>query len=134
MKTTNFKFSIFVFVLTGLFFNLNAYAEDVPLKKDGGPIVSPNVLSPMKSLSLNSFTYMSVSADLTNGELTVDFGTPVGTAVVSIVDASGAVVYQVVVDTYNTPEVVIPVDNLSTGNYNLKISYGSTNLIGGFQL
>jgi hypothetical protein len=134
MKTTNFKFSIFVFVFMGLFFNFNAYAEDVIIRKDGGGGTNPNVLSPLKSISMNSFTYMSVSADLTNGELTVDFGTPVGTAVVSIVDATGVVVYQVVVDTYSTPEVVIPVDNLSSGSYSLKISYGSTNLIGEFQL
>ena len=113
---------------------LNVYADDVPLKKDGGTNTVPNILTPLKTLSLSSFTYLSVSADLTNNELTVDFGAPVGTATVTIVDASDAVVYQIAVDTYSTPEVVIPVDNLSSGIYKLKISYGSTNLIGEFQL
>lgn len=135
MKATSFKFAIFLFVLAGLFMSSLTYADDVPLKKDDGLGTLPNIVSPMlKSLSLNSFTYLSVSADLTNGVLTVDFSSSVGTALISIVDETGSIVYQVSVDTYSTPEVAIPVDDLGSGSYSLKISYGSTNLVGKFQL
>jgi hypothetical protein len=86
---------------------------------------------------MNSFSstfIIPVTADIIGSDLIVDFTTTVGTAVVSVVDQNGNVVYQTVVDTFSTPEVVIPVDGMSSGDYSLKISYGSTHLIGDFQL
>jgi hypothetical protein len=90
--------------------------------------------SSLKSTAFQSQYVIPVTADIIGSDLIVDFTSTVGTAVVSVVDQNGNVVYQTVVDTFSSPEVVIPVDGLSSGAYSLKIAYGSTKLIGTFQL
>ena len=142
MKKINFRLLSFFVVLLCVFSNQFVFADIILRKDNTDPASQPNnVVSASKSLSMLSKTSLSsanslitVSADLSGSDLIVDFSTTVGTAVVSVVDQNGNVVYQTVVDTFSTPEVVIPVDGLSSGNYSLKISYGSTNLIGDFQL
>lgn len=132
------------FILLFLVFSNQVFA-DIIIRKDDpyGPGTAPNVLSPTMStysLSTSSLitsrqsTYYPVSADIIGSDLIVDFSSSVGTAYLSVVDKSGNVVYQTVVDTFSTSEVIIPVDGLSTGKYSLKISYGSTKLAGSFQL
>lgn len=110
------------------------FAVDVPLKKDetgpGTMINSPA----LRTSALKTQIVISVTADLIGSDLIVDFSTTVGTAFVSIVDLNGNIVYQTSVDTFSSPEVIIPVDGLNSGKYNLKIAYGSTNLIGDFKL
>jgi len=144
MKRINFKLLGFFIVSLSLFTNQVVFA-DIFIRKDDGQGGLPNVLSASistsTSTSTSTKTYSSstkfiipVTADVVGSELIVDFSTSVGTAYVSVVDANGSVVYQTVVDTYSTPEVVIPVDGLSSGKYSLKISYGSTNLTGDFKL
>jgi len=144
MKKINFKF-LGIFIVLLCVFSNQVFAELIIIRKDdpaqGG---SSNVVSASKSTSLKSSLLKSaslqsqfvvpVTADIIGSDLIVDFTSTVGTASVSVVDQNGNVVYQTVVDTFSTPEVVIPVDGLSSGNYSLKISYGSTNLIGDFQL
>lgn len=51
---------------------------------------------------------------------------------VSVVDASNFTVYQETVDTGSTSEIHVPVDAWTSGNYILKITYGSTTLHGDF--
>ena len=144
MKKINFKF-LGIFIVLLCVFSNQVFAELIIIRKDdpaqGG---SSNVVSAskstllksalLKSTSLQSQFVVPVTADIIGSDLIVDFTSTVGTASVSVVDQNGNVVYQTVVDTFSTPEVVIPVDGLSSGNYSLKISYGSTNLIGDFQL
>ena len=144
MKKINFKF-LGIFIVLLCVFSNQVFAELIIIRKDdpaqGG---SSNVVSASKSTSLKSSLLKSaslqsqfvvpVTADIIGSDLIVDFTSTVGTASVSVVDQNGNVVYQTVVDTYSTPEVVIPVDVLSSGDYSLKISYGSTHLIGDFQL
>ena len=143
MKKINFKLLGFFIVSLSLFTNQVVFADIIIRKDDTNPTIQPNILSAstLLSTSTSTKTYSSstkfiipVTADVVGSELIVDFTRSVGTAYVSVVDANGSVVYQTVVDTYSTPEVVIPVDGLSSGKYSLKISYGSTNLTGDFKL
>jgi len=139
MKKINFRLLSFFVVLICVFSNQVVFA-DIFLKKDdpapggGSNVASASKISSLKSASLQSQFVIPVTADIIGSDLIVDFTTTVGTAVVSVVDQNGNVVYQTVVDTFSTPEVVIPVDGMSSGDYSLKISYGSTHLIGDFQL
>jgi len=140
MKKINVKLLSFFIVSLLVFSNQVIFAGIIIRKDDPAPGTQPNnILSASatvsaKSYSLRAQSYISVSADVVGSELYVDFSTTVGTAFVSVVDQNGSVVYQTVVDTYSTSEVVIPVDGLASGQYAVKISYGSTHLIGNFQL
>ena len=115
---------------------------DILIRKDPDPTTGqPNSITSMSSMtrikassSTSSSNFIPVTADVVGSELIVDFTTTVGTAYVSVVDDSGNVVYQTVVDTFSTSEVAIPVDGMGSGKYSLKISYGSTRLIGDFRL
>jgi hypothetical protein len=138
MKKINYRLLSFFVVLICVFSNQVVFADIIIRKDDpqqgGVANIASTKLSALKSNALQSQFVIPVTADIIGTDLIVDFTTTVGTAVVSVVDQNGNVVYQTVVDTFSTPEVVIPVDELSSGNYSLKISYGSTHLIGDFQL
>ena len=142
MKKINFRLLSFFVVLICVFSNQVVFADIIIRKDNTDPTTQPNnIVSASKSLSMGSKSNLSsvnslisVTADLIGSDLIVDFTSTVGTAFVSVVDQNGNVVYQTVVDTFSTPEVVIPVDGLSSGDYSLKIVYGTTHLIGDFQL
>ena len=134
MKGIYFKFISVLVIFFSMFLNQVA-AGDIIIRSDNddpGSVI--NKVSSMNAYTSSSTTFITVSANLTETDLIVDFSTPVGTAFVSVVDESGNVVYQTVIDTFFESEVIIPVDGLNSGNYSLKISYGSTNLTGDFQL
>ena len=115
---------------------------DILIRKDPDQTTGkPNSITSMSSMtrikassSTSSSNFIPVTADVVGSELIVDFTTTVGTAYVSVVDDGGNVVYQTVVDAFSTSEVAIPVDGMRSGKYSLKISYGSTRLIGDFRL
>ena len=134
MKKINFKFLGLFVLLLSVFSNQVVFADIIIRKDDGTGLQPNNVLSKSKALSLSSTSFIAVTADVVGTELIVDFNSSVGTAFVSIVDQNGNVVSQTSVDTFSTSEVIIPVDGLSTGKYSVKISYGSTKLIGNFNL
>ena len=134
MKKINFRFLGLFVLLLSVFSNQVVFADIIIRKDDQGPGTSPTVQSKLKTFSLSSTSFIAVTADIVGTDLIVDFGTSVGTAFVSVVDQNGAVVYQTSVDTFSTSEVIIPVDGLSSGIYSVKISYGSTKLIGNFNL
>lgn len=139
MKRINFRLASFFISLFFVLFNQVVYANtDVPIRKDDNdPTIQPMGVtrySTSSSTTSSTRSFIPVTADIIGSELVVDFSTSVGTAFVSVVDQNGNVVYQTVVDTYNTPEVVIPIDGLSSGKYSVKIAYGSTKLIGDFRL
>ena len=134
MKKINFRLLAFFVVLLSVFSNQVVFAEIVIRKDEQGPSTTPTVQSRLKAFSLSSTAFIAVTADVIGSDLIVDFGTSVGTALVSVVDQNGNVVYQSSVDTFSTSEVIIPVDGLSTGKYSVKISSGSTKLIGDFNL
>ena len=135
MKKINFRLLGLFVVLLSVFSNQVVFADIIIRKDDQNPGTTPNnVQSKLKTFSLSSNSFIPVTADIIGTDLIVDFTTSVGTAFVSIVDQNGNVVYQTSVDTTSALEVIIPVDGLSTGKYSVKIAYGSTKLIGDFQL
>jgi len=134
MKKINFKFLGLFVLLLSVFSNQVVFADIIIRKDDGTGFQPNNVLTKSKALSLSSTSFIAVTADVVGTDLIVDFNSSVGTAFVSIVDQNGNVVSQTSVDTFSTSEVIIPVDGLSTGKYSVKISYGSTKLIGNFNL
>lgn len=81
-----------------------------------------------------SLTEIPVSATINDPELAIYFESSVGTATISVYDEFNQLVYQEVVDTNSTSNVIISVDSWDSGNYTLNITYGSTNLQGDFML
>ena len=135
MKTINYK----IFTAFLLFFSLcqiqSVFAgDDVPLKKDDGTGTAPNVMTPSRMSVTTNTTFIPVSATINETELIIDFTSNVSTAYISVVDANGSIVYQTVADTFNSTEVIIPLDGLTAGKYTLKISYSTTKLSGVFNL
>jgi len=104
----------------------SVFAVDVPLAKDPS---GRGTLMMTRSISI-----IPVSVTLDDTELGILFSSPVGVAQISIVDATGSIVYQEVVDTNSTHETVIETGGFDSGRFTIKISYGSTNLIGTIQL
>lgn len=127
-----FKFSTFLVLVFCLFAN-QVFSAIILKKDDPGTGTLPGP-APTKSITAKSSASIPVMADIIGSELIVDFTSAVGTATVYVVDETGSVVYQSVVDTNSASEVVIPVDELSSGNYALKISFANTRLTGDFQL
>jgi len=127
------KFNLFLFVTFMLSLALlpleSIFAVDVPLKKSDPGGIGPMMLSRTVSTSVTT-----VTATLNDPELIVDFSSHVGVATISILDATGSIVYQVSIDTNSTLETVIDTSVFDSGNYTLKITYGRTNLNGTFQL
>ena len=136
MKKINFRLSGLFVLFLCVFSSQVVFAGDIIIRKDDpAPGGSPNIVTfSARTFSLSSNSFIPVTADITGSDLVVDFSRTVGTAFVSVVDHSGNVVYITTFDTYSSPELIIPVDELDKGKYSLKISYGSTNLIGDFKL
>ena len=120
MKKINFRFLGLLVLLLSVFSNQVVFADIIIRKDDGTGLQPNNVLSKSKAMSLSSTAFIAVTADVVGTDLIVDFGTSVGTALVSVVDQNGNVVSQTSVDTFSTSEVIIPVDGLSTGKYSVK--------------
>jgi len=114
---------------------LQSAFADISLKKDNpGPGGVPNITNSLKTTSLRTMSILPVSADVINDELVVDFSSAVGNATISVVDQYGNTIYLSTINTYSSSELAIPVTGWGSGSYTLKISYGTTNLIGSFQL
>ena len=121
---------LFSILFTSVFFLplQSVFAVDVPLSK-GDPIgpSQPTMLT-------RSVSTIQVSAALNNTELAIDFSRSVGVAQITIEDVTGAIVYQEVIDTNSTLQTVIETGGFDSGNYTLRITYGTTKLVGTFQL
>ena len=102
-------------------------AGDVPLKADDGlSTFDPHAPRAPVSIALN------VTQNET--DVTLNFLYPVDAAQVKVENESGEVVYMETVDTFTTLDAAIDTQNFDGGVYTLKISYGSTDLIGEFEL
>ncbi len=129
MKKISYSLCSIFITLICIFSVQVVFAVDLPLKKgDSGSIGGSYMLS--KSVS----TAISASASLDGAELGVFFNKSVGVAQVTIVDETGNVVYQEVIDTANSKETYIEVGGFDSGSYTLQVTYGSTELVGTFQL
>ena len=118
------RFAFIAFLLVLLTSSIGAATTEIHLSEDPKP-PGPRPLS---------LTYIPVSATISEADLSVYFEESVGTAIITVYDASNQIVDQEVVNTNETTEVYIPTDLLDSGNYTLKVSYSSTTLIGNFQI
>jgi len=125
MKKINFSVISFITLLFCVLSVQTVLAVDVPLKK-GNPSD--------KDFLSRSTSILPVSVSLDDTTLGVFFSKPVGIAQITIVDESGNIVYQAVANTNSSLESDIETGGFDSGNYTLKVSYGTTTLIGGFQL
>jgi hypothetical protein len=155
MKRQNFKLFGTLAILVGMLFSYQSVFGDILLRKDNtDPGSIPNIVSSMSisstsssmSISSTSMSTLSTStttaktsssaiyieADVYGSNLVVDFNKIIGIAYITVVDHSGNTVAFEIVNTFFDDEAVISLRGLSRGNYNLKISYGSTKLIGTF--
>lgn len=126
MKKINSSVISFITLLFCVLSVQTVLAVDVPIRKDD-PANSTQMFS--KSISV-----LPVSVSLDESTLSIFFSKPVGIAQITIVDESGNVVYQDVVNTNSSLESYIETGGFDSGNYTIKVSYGTTTLIGGFQL
>ena len=128
MKKLNLPlFSILMLVLFTLPFQ-SVSAKDVPIKSEDPSdwnIPSNGSRAPVR---------IALEVSQNDADVTLNFLYPVGAAQVSIENENGDVVYQEAVDTYSTLDASIDTQNFDGGVYTLKISYGSTNLVGEFEL
>lgn len=136
MKKVNLR-NFAVTALLLLLASTNLWSIDYPLKKDDtGPgsvtLLVPKSSSP--SMSRARAVAIPVSMEVTGEELAVYFNYAVGGAYISVEDINGVVVFSTVVDTTSDLEFYFPIDELESGEYTLRIKYGSTKLIGGFDI
>jgi len=129
MRKINSSFFCIFVMLVSLFSVQSVFAVDLPLKKgDSGSIGGSYMLSRSVSATI------PLSASLDDTELAIFFGKSVGIAHVAILDESGSVVYQEVIDTNSTSETYVEIGGFDSGNYTLQVTYGVTNIVGAFQL
>lgn len=109
-----------------IFSSQAVYAGEVLLRPDKDPIVGEN----------KSYAPVSIALNVTQNEtdVTLSFLYPVDAAQVTVENENGEVVYMETVDTFTTLDEAIDTLNFDGGVYTLKISYGSTDLVGEFEL
>lgn len=125
MKKLNSILCVALMTLFFIFSSQAVYAGQVLLRPDGQLIPNNQPKAPVR-----------IALDVTQNEtdITLNFLYPVGIAQVTLENENGDVVYQEAVNTYSTLDAAIDTQNLDGGVYTLKISYGSTNLVGDFEL
>jgi hypothetical protein len=118
MKQSIFFLAFFAFMFCGWI----SAANPIVITKDPPPPPLPN-----------SFTQeLPVSATISETQLSVYFESSVGDATITVYDANDNVVSQETLDTYSTTEIIIATDTWASGNYTIKITYGTTALSGIF--
>lgn len=95
------------------------------------PVANPQTPPPVPDALVSLLTIPTIIYDL---ELTVDFNTPVGEAIITVYDAIGQVTDQEKVDTSSTPYINIPTNNWSAGYYTVTLSYDDSVLARDFTI
>ena len=113
---------VFSFLLALLTSSIFASTTEISLFKDP-------ILPGPKPLSI---TFIPVSANISETELSVYFDMPVGNATITVYDANDNVVAFETVDTSSTSEIFIATEAWASGNYTIKVMYGTTTLSGIF--
>jgi len=127
MKVSKLMFSKICIIGGFIFMTQFSFATDIIIRKDDVPTTPPTQPNGMTML-------IPVSATIDATELAIYFEESVGDATITVYDASSNVVYQEVVDTDASLEVIISTSTWLSGDYTLTITYGTTNLIGDFQI
>lgn len=101
---------------------------------DPGTVGSQSVKTILRSPSTSTSSLSPVTANQTAENIELFFASPIGIAYITIADQNGFIVCSEVVDTHSNGELYIPIEDLQSGHYTLRISYGTKKLIGEFQL
>jgi len=132
MKKLNSMF-YYISILTVCLFSAQlcfaTETEAIIIRKDD-PVPPQPTKPPVCSMAM----FVSVTATINDTELAVYFTDPIGIATITVTDENAAIVYQETIDTNSIPELYIPVDTWTSGNYTLTITYDTETLIGEFQL
>jgi len=125
MKKLNSILYVTLMTFFLIFTSQEIYAGQVLIRPDVPIITDNNTKAPVR-----------IGLDVTQNEtdVTLNFLYPVGTSQVTVENENGDVVYQETVDTFTTLDALINTQNFDGGVYILKINYGSTNLVGEFEL
>lgn len=136
MKLQSTKFLVTLGLL--LVLSCNQLFSIIILRKDdpalGGASNSLPHQHSFKAKATADASGIPVLADLDDTNLKVSFTLPVGTAVITIEDKSGNVVYVSSVNTSEVVEADVLLDYLDAGDYVLRLAYGNTKLVGDFSL
>ncbi|MDD4992199.1 MAG: DUF3244 domain-containing protein [Paludibacter sp.] len=127
MKISKSKLSKICLVAGFIFSAQMLFATDVIIRKDDDP-------SPVPATTHGPVMMIPVSATVNDATLAVFFDWSLGNATITVYDAQNQIVYQGITDTYSTMEEIISVDSWESGDYTIKITYGTTHLIGEFKL
>jgi len=131
MKKT---FLLLLLVTFGLSYIYAGDNTPLDLKKIIVPIEPKVICSKTTVQSNNSVSELPVSATISETTLSIYFDMPVGNAVITVYDADNNIVSLEIVDTFTTSEAYLPTDSWASGNYTIKITYGTTTLSGEFLL
>lgn len=127
MKKINLPlFSILMLLLCALPIQTIS-AGDVPLKADEGA-------SSFDPHTTRAPVCIALDVTQNDTDVTLNFLYPVDAVQVTVENENGEVVYVETVDTFTTLDAAIDTQNFDGGVYTLNISYGSTNLVGEFEL
>jgi len=125
MKKLNLPlFGIFVLLISSISFQTISAGE--VLLRPNGPIIGDN----------NQRAPVRIALDIiqNDADIALNFLYSVGESQITIENENGDVVYQESIDTYTTLDAYIDTQNFEGGVYTIKISYGSTDLVGEFEL
>lgn len=103
----------------------SSFAGDIIIRKDDEPDSTPGTRAPF---------FIPVTAFIDDNGLALDFIVPQGIATIKVYDSSHNVVHQEVLDTNINLSTLIPTDEWNGDDYTVTIHYGSTDLIGNFEL
>jgi len=127
MKISKSLFLKCVFFLSFIVSNAGLFASEVIIRKDDPVKTIPPQPNRVE-------TELPVTAYEDGVDLFIYFEYPVGNATITIEDENQQIVYQCVVDTYTSDTAIIPIEYWDAGLYTIHISYGTTNLIGEFNV
>jgi hypothetical protein len=102
-----------------------SFAGEVIIRKDDDPDPTPGTRAPF---------FIPVTAFIDDNGLALDFIVPEGDATIKVYDAAHNIVYKEVLNTNINLNTLIPTDEWNGGSYTVTIHYGTTDLIGNFEL
>ena len=115
-------------LIVGFMFSIQfSFAGEIVIRKDNTPPPTPGQTNGMTTL-------YPVSAMVDTSVLSVYFDQSVGDATITVYNQANELLYVTIVNTDADLEKYIPIGTWASGNYIVRIHYGTTYLIGEFGL
>lgn len=137
MKTTNLSKRVLTFLIF-VNFAITTFGIDVLIRRDTQS--DPPGVNFLSSAKVTSYASSSTSYDVpvyafTNeNTLTLNFEILVRKVNIEVFDQNNMMVYSRQISTYSQSSLDIDMSAWESGNYTIKINYGTTNLVGEFTL